>query len=59
MNWFARQPRTNSSALVEQEQTDNLAARTYNQPTDQGFEQHLRARFDEIRKLKSKSVSES
>lgn len=39
--------------------TDNLAARTYNQPTDEGFEQHLRARFDEIRKLKSKSVSES
>jgi putative ATPase len=38
---------------------DNLAARTYYQPTDQGFEQRLRARLDEIRKLKSKSVSES
>jgi putative ATPase len=39
--------------------TDKLAAPTYYQPTDQGFEQRLRARLDEIRKLKSKSVSES
>jgi putative ATPase len=38
---------------------DNLAARTYDHPTDQGFEQRLRARLDEIRKLKSKSVSET
>jgi putative ATPase len=38
---------------------DNLAARTYYQPTDQSFEQRLRARLDEIRKLKSKSVAES
>jgi replication-associated recombination protein RarA len=38
---------------------DKLAARTYFQPTDQGFEQRLRARLNEIRKLKSKSVSES
>jgi replication-associated recombination protein RarA len=38
---------------------DKLAARTYCQPTDQGFEQRLRARLNEIRKLKSKSVSES
>ena len=32
---------------------DNLADRTYYKPTDQGFEQRLRARLDEIRKLKS------
>jgi putative ATPase len=38
---------------------DNLANRTYYKPTDQGFEQRLRARLNEIRKLKSKSVSES
>jgi hypothetical protein len=38
---------------------DNFAARAYYQPTDQGFEQRLCARLDEIRKLKSKSVSES
>ena len=36
---------------------DNLAARTYYKPTDQGFEQRLRARLDEIRKLKSRSAS--
>jgi putative ATPase len=35
---------------------DNLASRTYYQPTDQGFEQRLRARLDEIRKLKSRAV---
>jgi putative ATPase len=33
---------------------DNLADRTYYKPTDQGFEQRLRARLDDIRKLKSK-----
>src|SRR5271155_1756604 len=32
---------------------DNLADRAYYKPTDQGFEQRLRARLDEIRKLKS------
>jgi putative ATPase len=36
---------------------DNLAARAYYKPTDQGFEQRLRARLEEIRKLKSRSVS--
>jgi putative ATPase len=38
---------------------DNLAGRTYYQPTDQGFEQRLRQRLDEIRKIKSRSVSQS
>jgi putative ATPase len=37
---------------------DNLAGRTYYHPTDQGFEQRLRLRLDEIRKLKSKSARE-
>ena len=32
---------------------DNLAGRSWYKPTDQGFEQRLRARLDEIRKLKS------
>src|SRR5258706_229812 len=36
---------------------DNLAGRTYYQPTDQGFEQRLRQRLDEIRKIKTRSVS--
>jgi putative ATPase len=36
---------------------DNLAGRTYYKPTDQGFEQRLRARLDEIRKVKSRSAS--
>ena len=35
---------------------DNLAGRTYYQPTDQGFEQRLRQRLDEIRKVKSRGV---
>ena len=35
----------------------NLAGRNYYKPTDQGFEQRLRARLDEIRKIKSRSVS--
>jgi putative ATPase len=34
---------------------DNLSNRTYYKPTDQGFEQRLRARLDEIRKVKSRS----
>jgi putative ATPase len=38
---------------------DNLAGRTYYQPTDQGFEQRLRARLDEIRKIRSRPVSQS
>jgi putative ATPase len=36
---------------------DNLAGRTYYQPTDQGFEQRLRQRLDEIRKIKSRSTT--
>jgi putative ATPase len=35
---------------------DNLANRTWYKPTDQGFEQRLRARLDEIRKLKSRTA---
>ena len=34
---------------------DNLAGRTWYHPTDQGLEQRLRVRLDEIRKLKSKA----
>ena len=36
---------------------DNLSDRAYYKPTDQGFEQRLRARLDEIRKLKSSTAS--
>jgi len=36
---------------------DNLAGRAYYQPTDQGFEQRLRQRLDEIRKIKSHTAS--
>jgi putative ATPase len=36
---------------------DNLVGRTYYKPTDQGFEQRLRARLEEIRKVKSRSAS--
>jgi putative ATPase len=36
---------------------DNLAGRAYYQPTDQGFEQRLRQRLDEIRKIKSRTAS--
>ncbi len=36
---------------------DNLAGRAYYQPTDQGFEQRLRQRLDEIRKIKSRGAS--
>ncbi len=35
---------------------DNLAGRAYYKPTDQGFEQRLRQRLDEIRKIKSRAV---
>jgi putative ATPase len=38
---------------------DNLAGRVYYAPTDQGFEQRLRQRLDEIRKLKVRSKSNS
>src|SRR6516165_10381134 len=38
---------------------ENLASRTYYHPTDEGFEQRLRLRLDEIRKLKSKPVPKS
>jgi putative ATPase len=34
---------------------DNLVGRTYYKPTDQGFEQRLRQRLDEIRKIKTRS----
>jgi len=34
---------------------DNLAGRNYYQPTDQGFEQRLRQRLDEIRRIKSRT----
>ncbi len=33
---------------------DNLSSRVYYQPTDQGFEARLRARVEEIRKIKAK-----
>jgi putative ATPase len=33
---------------------DNLAGRTYFKPTDQGFEQRLRQRLEDIRKIKSR-----
>jgi len=36
---------------------DNLAGRTWYKPTDQGFEQRLRARLEEIRKVRSRSAS--
>jgi len=35
---------------------DNLAGRTWYKPTDQGFEQRLRARLEEIRKVRSRSA---
>jgi putative ATPase len=38
---------------------DNLAGRAYYKPTDQGFEQRLRQRLDEIRRIKSRSTSDS
>ena len=37
---------------------DNLAGRAYYHPSDQGFEQRLRQRLDEIRKIKSRSASQ-
>jgi len=35
---------------------DNLAGRSYYHPNDQGFEQRLRLRLDEIRKIKSRGA---
>jgi len=35
---------------------ENLAGHTYYKPTDQGFEQRLRARLSEIREIKSRAV---
>jgi putative ATPase len=35
---------------------DNLAGRTYYQPTDQGFEHRIRQRLEDIRKIKSRST---
>ena len=35
---------------------DNLAGRNYYQPTDQGFEQRLRQRLDEIRKIRRRAA---
>ena len=36
---------------------DNLSARIYYKPTDQGFESRLRSRLEDIRKLKSRGTS--
>ena len=36
---------------------ENLSGRSWYKPTDQGFESRLRARLDEIRKLKSRGAS--
>jgi putative ATPase len=36
---------------------ENLAGRSWYKPTDQGFEARIRARLDEIRKLKSRGAS--
>jgi putative ATPase len=36
---------------------NNLAGRSWYKPTDQGFEQRLRQRLDEIRKIKSRGAS--
>jgi putative ATPase len=38
---------------------DSLAGHTYYKPTDQGFEQRIRQRLEDVRKLKSKPSSES
>jgi len=38
---------------------DNLAGRTYYTPTDQGFEQRLRQRLDDILKIKAGSANKS
>ena len=38
---------------------ENLAGRTWYKPTDQGFENRLRARLEEIRKIKSQAAGKS
>jgi putative ATPase len=38
---------------------ENLSGRSWYKPTDQGFEQRLRARLAEIRKLKSRGASDA
>jgi len=38
---------------------ENLSGRSWYKPTDQGFENRLRARLDEIRKLKSQAIGKS
>jgi putative ATPase len=38
---------------------ENLAGRSWYKPTDQGFEARLRARLEEIRKLKSQTAGKS
>jgi putative ATPase len=38
---------------------DNLAGRSWYKPTDQGFEQRLRTRLEEIRKIKSNAAGKS
>jgi putative ATPase len=38
---------------------DNLADRSYYKPTDQGFEQRLRQRLDDIRKIKIRMAPKS
>jgi putative ATPase len=38
---------------------DNLADRAWYKPTDQGFEQRLRVRMEEIRKLKSRAAEKT
>ena len=37
---------------------DNLAGRSYYKPTDQGFEQRLRQRLEEIRKIRTRVASQ-
>jgi putative ATPase len=38
---------------------ESLLGRRYYQPTDQGFEQRLRARMEEIRRIQSKGARET
>ena len=36
---------------------ENLAGRTYYHPTNQGFEQRIQQRLDEIRKIKTRAAN--
>ncbi len=38
---------------------DNHLGRSYYKPTDQGFEQRIRQRLEDIRKIKSRGASQS